>query len=405
MNSKTTRRTSRGKSDFIEYSLLLLDNVITTQGSLSNIQFDMNNNTLPCEIRSIAWRLFLNVLPKQDSTKWIQITEKNREIYSKKKAELKHKNCILKIIQNNNNITIEEKEVLESDEYKYCSEALEFLNDLVEVYDLFKKDVFKETLVYIYIIYRLNTSQFKFSSAAILTLLSSIIYTLYSSMSHNEIDYNDILEKSVKEHKVQLSELFHFINHEAHFEHDIYSIYESILELHGQREIILKLNEESTVRDIYLSTSTDETLDSLNSSLMELLLLIIGSQKPKIIDHFRLYQLDLCMVFKYWTSTFFSSSFMYNDCAYLMDIIICNEEQIMNEEVILGFLNNKVKFHFLYFIISSFICYYEDTILKIKDLKELNDYFLMMHERSFDLKQILQKAIKSREAMALIYNK
>lgn len=402
--SSKRRRSSRnildrGKSDFIDYSMMLLENLLNTNGDITYIQNEMNNNTLPCEIRSIVWRVFLKILPKNDISKWVKITKDKRDIYKDRKKSLKSSEFLHDIIINHKKILPQDIEKCE--ELKFAEEALEFINDQSEIYDLFKQSFVKEVIVFNYVIYRINTNKFNFSSAPFLSILASVVYALYSSISNLEIEVDDLIKRAIEGETIELNEIMRYHTLELFFEADVFTVFESLMEHHSIREVIINLNKECSVSEnIYTSE-----YNTLNCSLMELTMLIINTEKPELIKYMIENQLDLNMVFKYWLSTFFSSSFTYIDCTFLMDAILCNEEQIKNEEVELCFISNRIKLHFTYFIIGSLITILSESIMKIKDLKELNDFLLVLQGKQIDLKYVVMKALKNREAMSLIYNK
>ncbi len=389
----------RGKSDFIEYSMMLLENLLNTKGDITYIQNEMNNNTLPCEIRSIVWRVFLKILPKDDMSKWVKITKDKRDIYKEKRKNLKSGEFLHDIIINKKKISPED--IKNYEELQFAEEAIEFIDDQSEIYDLFKQTFIKEVIVFNYVIYRINTKKFSFSSAPFLSILSNVVYSLYSSISNLEIEVDDLIKRAIEGETIELNEIMRYHTLESYFEADVFTIFESIMECHNVRDSIINLNKECSIAEnIY--NSDYQTLDC---SLLELTMLIINTEKPELIKYMIENQLDFNMVFKYWLSTLFSSSLAYIDCTFLMDTILCNEEQIKNEEIELCFISNRIKLHFTYFLIGSVICFFSESIMKIKDLKELNDYLLFLQGKQIDLKYVVMKALKNREAMSLIYNK
>lgn len=409
------KRFSRGKSDFIEYSILLIDNILLTKGDLSFIQKEMNNNTLPCELRSIAWRLFLKILPSHDMKSWIELTKSNRDKYFLMKNEKVEyittiHNMIYKDKKINNEDDTKERFLL-SKEYIFYKEAYDFIEDMKEVYDLFKLDLIKETVIYVYVTYRKSTEDFKFSSAPFLSILTLIVYSLFSSISSqlkSEFSEKDFVDKAlVKGEVLEIGEIMRYLTMERYFESDCYVIFKSLLEEHDWKKTILSINTECLVRDsVYKSINNNKSIENTDDlTLIETLIMIINVKSPLLIHHFQENQFDLNMIFKYWYSTFFSSSFSLNDSMLLLDVVLSNEEQIKNEEADLCFLRPNLKLHFFLFVFASLFCYFEKEVLQIKDFQKFNDFFLIMHEKSIDFKEIIKDALSIREACSLVYMK
>lgn len=396
---------SKGKSDYIEYSLVLLDSAIR-EGNIEEIQAEMNNHTIPAELRSISWRIFLKILPIKDSLHtWISTTDQNRDIYFEKISQFKYSEILRKLCHDPNFLEILKEtnhEFLHSDEYKHYSDSIEFIRDISEIYDLFKLHFVIEVTTLVYILYRSSHSKFQVYTASFLNILASIVYSLYPSISHSNADYAELKGELHESKSVQIKKLYYFLTHEDYFEHDVYTIFENIMESHSHRETIMSLNKE--VINTLIDINEDSPVSTIDCTMMELVMLMVKSSKPKIIEHFKTYSLDVNMVFKYWVSSFFSSSFLYEDVTYLIDILLCNQECIPTEHINLSFINQRIKFHFLLCTIASIICCCEGYILRTQDLKELNDYLLIMDKKISDLKLVLKRALNIREAMTLLYD-
>ena len=69
-----TRKSSRSIS--LDNSIQLINQIIFNK-NFEDIYTSVINNQVPSEIRSIAWRVFLKILHKDDYNSWIDKTKNN----------------------------------------------------------------------------------------------------------------------------------------------------------------------------------------------------------------------------------------------------------------------------------------------------------------------------------------
>lgn len=416
INSNSQKRNSKGRSDYIENSVFLLESLFKNHGSIVDIQINMNNKTLPPELRSIAWRIFMQILPLKKSPKeWVSITMEKRKNYEKMLSRVRFLDKIENFIKGNQDFSIIEtsnyssdKEFINSTEYATLKTITSFLNNMSQVYDLFKNESIIESFVKIYLAYVLNNKLSNFSNAPFLHILSAFIYSLFPCIIHTlENTHEEIMELSLKNKldssSILIKDLFNFLNSELYFDHDVFTIFESFLNDFKHKDLILNLNSESIV-----CLTNDQEIEKINTkklSLAELSTLMMTIQSPSLIEHMSKYKLNISTVFKYYVSTLYSSSFKLDDVSYLIDALLCNEEQLPNEEVNLSFISSKISFHFIYFIFSSLIISCSDELFKITDIEKFNNYLLFEGVDTIkDFKQIVIRALTNREAMSLIYS-
>lgn len=420
MNINYQRKSSKGRSDYIETSIFILESLFKENSNLNEIQILINNRTLPSELRTIAWKIFLKILPSNNSTPkdWVIRTMKHREEYEKKYNKINNLDIIENII--NNKTTIEEvskcsseqeKAFIQSKEFELFKYSYEFLSDnMSQIYDLFKNEVIIESFIKIYLTYVLNNDIKDFSHAPFLHILSAIIYSLFPSIIHQFSDNScDLIEKynkkSLENNEILMKDLFNFLNSEAYFDHDVYIIFETILEEFKHKELIFNLNNQSKLT---VDLNEIENLDPTNITIVDLIAIMIKVQKCELSDYMAKYKLNISTIFKFWISTFFASTFSLDDVTYLIDAVLANESQLPNEEVNLWFINPNIKFHFIYFLFASLLCLGSDHLMKtekITELQEFNNHLLIGGLKIRDFKQVLNKALANRVAMSLLYMK
>lgn len=413
MNFPLQKQNSKGRSDYIETSIYLLESLFREDASINEIQISMNNRSIPSEFRSIAWRVFLKILPfKKCAKDWVVITIKSREDYNSKLNKVQYLDIIENILHKktkfNELTTLTELNFVQSEEFKIFNEVYSFITEnLASAYDLFKNDYIVESFIKVYLTYIANHDIKNFSHAPFMNILSALMYGIFPSIIHHFSNTTEDIVKLYSENNLDnnkiTKELFAFLNSENYFDHDVYTIFETILETYKHKELILSLNKES---QLTISNSNEiEKLDTMNITVADLVFLIIKIQKPELALFIIEKKFSISSVIKFWVSTFFSSTFLLDDVTYLLDSIFCNEEQLSNEEVNLGFINPLLNFHFLYFMLGSLLCSGADTLMKFEELDEFNNHLLVNGLKIRDFKQVLNKALTNREAMSLIFTK
>lgn len=390
------RRSSKGRSDFLDDSIKILESMFLAKGNnrFSDVNSLILNNALPNELRSILWKVFLDILPiNGDAKEWIDITTKYKQKYSSLNSQLKELDTITKIMK---------KELNESDIpdfkntpiYKNYQAARQFLDEnLSEIYDLFKNESLAETLIRNYIIFRHYNEDFEFSHQPFLHILSAVIYSLYPCIIHHyeKIDVEGSNTKS----------MFYYLNSEDNFDEDVYWIYDAILNGKRFKETILNINKETDLNNIK-GKEEIQKLDLKAVTKLEFLYVLLTVENPDLIKHMRKIQADISLVFKYWITTLFSSSFTLEHLIYILDIIF-SYDCISSEDYEDGVSQNNWPFRFLYFVSASIISELSEDLVKISDHKDFNDYLLVNFNRKLDFKQIISNAFDTREKLAGIY--
>lgn len=391
-----SRRASKGRSDFLDDSIKILESMFRTKGNerFSDVQSLILNNSLPNELRSILWKVFLDVLPiSGDSKQWVEITRKNKEKYLALNNDFKELETINKLLR---------KEIKESDLsefkdtsiYKNYSAARQFLDEnLSEIYDLFKNESLAETLIRNYIIFRQYNENFEFSHQPFLHILSAIIYSLYPCIIHH-YEKIDLEESDTKS-------MFYFLNSEDNFDEDVYWIYDAILNGKKFKETILNINKETDLNNIKVVDDIQKiNLKTVNK--LEFLYVLLMVENPGLINHMRKIQADISLVFKYWVTTLFSSSFTLENLIYILDIILSYDT--LSKDDLEDGLTQNWPFKFLYFVSASIVNELNNDLLKITDHKEFNDYLLVNFNRKLDFKQIISNAFDIREKISSLNN-
>jgi hypothetical protein len=390
----TQRRSSTGRSTVIDNCITTLTELLNNNCNLEDISGMVINNTLPGEFRSIAWRVFLNVLPRKESPgEWVKATQANREKFDQlsKDKEIVE---FTKVIRNEVSLdTISNKEITEC-----FNMAQNELGKLSANSDFFKSQIVAETLLRLYIIWRKNNEDFSApnpSSALIpFYILAEVIYALYPSILHfnseiTEIKINDDISPKV---------LFYFLNSEEYFDADVYSIFTTIINNSQIKEILKNYNnvpitDSETIKKII---ENDEFLSlPLETEVEESKKVIAGLNRFEKMSYFYLkvanknllkflhtlspYSIEI--TFSIWVVSLLTKSIPFDQLTYFWDNI---------------FLNSPEDFRFIDFICTALLSNLGSELQAGKDIDLLGKY----PESHLHLKEIIKKALKVQDKVA-----
>jgi len=220
--------TMTGKSSSIEQSINIFSEMLkNNECDLEEILNMVLNQKLPNELRSIAWRIFLGILPKDKPFyEWYQITQNFREKFEKLNQDEEIKK-FTKVIRKESMGTL-----IASSPFKYEYFAVFQEKEKISyTYDFFKSEIVGETLIKIYLIWIKNN--YEVSQLENVNnrnfypfyILAGIIFSLYPSIlflkpNIEEINFTENIDPN---------SLFYFLNNEEFFDADVYCIFDNLM--------------------------------------------------------------------------------------------------------------------------------------------------------------------------------
>jgi hypothetical protein len=316
INNHQTRRLS-GRSISIENAIGLLKAAIETK-SKNVFETDVLNNTLPNEIRSIAWRIFLNILPVDQSTNdWVGIAKSQRAQFAVFSAE-KEIDEFSRMIRGEST----DNEILHKSElwdiYKLAREELDRISS---TYDFFKSQIVAESLLRLYLIWaKQYTGGFDTKAFYI---LAGLIYTLYPSILHVT---TPILDENLNDPQW----LFNYLNDEEFFDSDVFFIFDNLMN-HKQIKHIASEFKNSPRADII--EVEKRIIDSENID-MEYVATLSRFEKisyyylrlinPTLTKYLFSIKLDVHEVLQAWIPSLLTSTISFERLTYFWDNIFYN---------------------------------------------------------------------------------
>lgn len=389
------RRSSTGRSKILESSINILSDFIQSK-NLEDIYGFVINNTLPGEIRSTAWRIFLNILDMNDSGNWAKTTKDLRDNYYKLSKNINediHKFLRNEINEEQAKILVDEKSLI------IISLARKELKQLSNNLDFFKSEIISEVVVRMVYLWSILNSQFS-DYDKIVSIVAGIVYSLYPSILHIDISMLGIDEDKLQNLEVQ--SIFYYLNTEEHFDADIYTIFSTLM----SRGIQNFFSETK----IYKPISSSEIIDLLKIEDEKLLLerarklnkvdRILGFYlrhvNKDLLEKISLQKDQIYNILESLISTVLEKDSSSENIIYFWDCIFLNEIYDISER---NFKFENDFLSFIDFIILSYIVLNQENFGK----RDFNVLFLNSFQ-NLNGKDVVKKAIKLREKVNNIYS-
>jgi hypothetical protein len=216
----TRRRSSTGKSSYIDLAIGMINDIKLKSTEFQNFVKASLDKTLFSEIRSIAWRIFLDILPVDKQNKWVEISRENRNKYDSLCAKYENEfKLIDKVITKEN---CNEKNLV-----KVIDQIQSIAMNEAKTNNIFNS--LSESSQKIYLVwYGENLNKLKETEIEVsFRILLSIMFALFPSIVNVSIENCDIDPE--KETSSSAKEIFYFLNTEDYYDHDVYTVFTSIM--------------------------------------------------------------------------------------------------------------------------------------------------------------------------------
>lgn len=389
------RRSSTGRSKILESSINLLSEFIKIR-DLEDIYGLVINNSLPGEFRSTAWRIFLGILDKDDCNNWAKTTKSLRDNFYGLSKQLNEN--VLKYLRNELNED-QTKLLIDERSINVLKTIRRELNHISENFDFFKSEIISEIVIRLLYLWSLSNPDFN-DFNLIVSILAGIIYCLYPSILHIDVNLLGINEDNLENLEVQ--SLFYYLNTEEHFDADVFIIFDRVMNK-GIKHFI-------SSRKQYQPISLNEFTE--NQKIEDLSILLDRATKYNKVDRILAFYLRIVSpemltkisgqlnvtyhILESLISSLLSQNLNSENIVYLWDCIFINESYCSSETKV-QFENDY--FNFTDFILLSYIILNKDHAGKSDFEKIFLNSLLNLNGR-----EVLKKAIKLREKVNNFYS-
>jgi hypothetical protein len=367
MESQERRRS--GRSISLGGSVALLTSIMVNK-STEELDTYIVNNTLPDEVRLVAWKIFLGILPVEQVENWVDITSAQRKSFTTILEE-DEMDQIIKLIKG---MEMGESEIV--NDYKLITDELAKIS---ANYDFFKSTTVAESLVKLFLIYlKIYKDSFENSKWAFY-ILAGLFYTLYPSIIHisntEEVNHRDPRW------------LLHYMNEEEGFDSEVFFIFDNIMN-HKQLRMVSKEYKQAPRQDwfdieqkviINLDKDFLETLNPYEKSSYYYLTIM----NPELAKHLFSLKLDTYDILETWVSSLLTSTLGFERLTYFWDNIFyrCKGD----------------RFEFLDLINIALINNLSDQLLTSNIVT--GKTLLMRYPQNLDEKAVVKKALKLSEKL------
>jgi hypothetical protein len=364
---------------------VLKDNEI----NLEEVSGLLINNTLPAELRSIAWRIILGILPKNKSPfEWVKIIRTERANFEKLNSDMEIE-LLTRIIRKE----LDDSNLPEGNLSHNYKLVVTELDRISLSYDFFKSQVVAETLLKLYVIWQKHDESNNRDDRANLNvfyILAAIIYSLYPSIIHFRSSFKEI----TCEDDTDSSSLFYFLNEEEYFDADVYLILFNLMKQKNLSEIInnsSKVNRQSIEviqkriignENLFPLSEQDNSFISSLGRVEKISCVYLKIVNHNLLNHLNSLNLDIYEIIQMWQTSFFTGTINFENLPYIWDNIFLNstdDSLDFFDYVSLSLINNL------------------STELMTGDLNSCNSLLMMYPQNNLNLKEIMKKSFKIKE--------
>jgi hypothetical protein len=389
------RRSTTGRSNIIESCInTLTDALKDNQFDQEEIATMVINNTLPNELRSVTWKIFLGILPKdKDLFEWVKIIQGERANFEKLSEE-KEVEDYAKVIRKEAEEAILTPGALLSDFQNVVKE----LAKISANYDFFKSQIVAETLLRLYVIWRRNNLNEDDSPLSLESfyILAGLIYALYPSILH----FNTEIKEITKKEDVDARTLFYLLNSEEHFDSDVYLVFDFIMNKLGFKnfiqnfhklsrqewEVVSKFIVQEEGQELFNSEEAKTLVQNMNR-LEKIAYPYLKIANKQLLSHLFSIQLDSYDIVKSWFTSLMTNSICFEHLTYLWDNVFLHSQEA------------QTTFEFLDFILVSLFSNLSNELLS-SDVVTAKKLLMRYPEHNLNLKEIIKKALKIREKIS-----
>lgn len=383
------------KSNNLADSLKHISLVSNKKHSIKALVKDAFKMKATPESRSLLWRIYLDILPIDNSENWEAIMSSNRRVYYH--SHDTHINPdILSFLKNE----MSKEEFVQRYDQKIMENANVIKLDVERTFqeiELFRKDKTKEVLfkvLYIWSVHHQSTGYCQGMNEIIGTLLYAFHPAYYSTRDI------DLMEKESKDE----SFIYHFINYEEHLEPDLFQVFSELMDRQ-----LLDLYDYNEKHDAKYYDQQD-TIDKSSLTIADIMREDCTALKRRInkIFYFYLKVLDkelfthICnkvepylFLFR-WILCVFTREFSVLNVVYVWDYILAFEYEERSESRTSPIMSDNL--NLLDFICVSMLCDMRSQLLKQKDNYHMLK-MMMQFPNDKNFKTILARSIKMKQKM------
>ena len=389
------RRSSTGRSKILEISIMILSEFIKSK-DLEDIYGSVINNTLPGELRSTAWRIFLGILNKDDSLNWAKTTKSLRDNYYKLSKQADEN--ALKFLKSELNDE-QAKSLLDEKTIGLINTAKAELKQISNNFDFFKSEIISELVIRLVYLWSIAHSDFQ-DYQLIVEIVAGIVYSLYPSILHIDINMLGIDEEKLD--NLEIKNIFYYLNTEEHFDADVYTIFDCLMSrgfknfISSQKEYksispgeiqdIVKIDDDKVILE---NAKKLNKIDRIFSFYLRLV-------NPEMLTKVSADKNELYQALDFLVSTILTKHLNSETIIYIWDCIFINEIFSSHEKAF-SFENDF--FLFIDYILLSYLILNQDNAGKTDFVK-----IFLNSLQTIDGRDVVKKAIKLREKINNIYS-
>jgi len=390
------RRSSTGRSKIIEQSIDIITELSKSK-SLDDIFSFSINNSLINEIRSIAWRIALGLLPVNNVNVWALNTKKQRDVYYQKSTKVVTES-IVKYLRNELK-SEEATKLIDKAQIELLEKLRKEIKQITEL-DFFKSEIITEIIIRLSFLWG-NLNPEVDDYRLILSYICCLVYSLYPSILHMDLNSLNMSEDNLD--NLEIQKIFYYLNNEEHFDADIFNIFDAIMNK-GIKQYLVK---SKTYKNVELKVVL-ENLSKIedNNGLFEytknfsknerILYFYLRLVNKEFVDRLLKNNVDLYKItqniISHLLSNFvnFDCIIYYWDCIFTHDACFSLEKPLAHENNFMSFVD---------FVILALLTLNEGKI----DNNEYEKKFAVSVLTS-NPKEVIKKAVKLREKITNLFS-
>jgi len=314
------------------------------------------------QIRPMAWKIFLKVLPNKENSYlkiWIEKTISDRENFEKIKN-----NC--NKLNDRNNI----REIIDKD-----------INRTFQNLKLFKDNYVKQLLSDILFFWSIQPENKKMSYKQGMNDLLSILFfaffpyyfSIKDNTNNNIKQNNEIYSKEQKEKLISYSkdptkytrQLYLFFHDEKYISHDLFLVFSNLMS-YGIKDLFEEPNDNTNKSSLdFLNFENEEKeIDIVYKRSLDIFHNMLRNYDQELFSHLIKNKIDPTTYMTRWLRCLFCREFSYKVCIQLWDIILLEE-----------FFQNDKKFQFVDYICIAMHENIKKSIINLKEDEILQTLF------------------------------
>ena len=347
--------------------------------NLKFINLCKNSNLENEQIRPMAWKIFLKVLPSKENVyikTWIEKTISDREKFEKIKLNeninsIKYKGDPLTIIAQNKNNNWNKF----FDGHKLKVIIGKDINRTFQNLKLFQDNYVKELLTDILFYWSIQPENKKMSYRQgmndLLSILFFAFFPYYFSINNNNKNNNNISSFYTKEEKEKLisyckepiknaRQIYLFFHDEKYLIHDLFTIFSNMMSFGIKKLFETPLdmsNNSALIQEDFLNFKMEEKeIDIVYKRALDIYHNMLRNYDEQLFSHLIKNKIDPTTYMVRWLRCLFCREFSYKVCIQLWDIIFLEE-----------FFQSDKKFQFVDYICIAMYENVKSSIIKSKE--------------------------------------